>query len=217
MAAVRDPSIRKAAIILALITAIEGFFVFPPLLEKPARFLARLGLTPGPHVSPPLGWILAAVVTALFVGYAVRLPSVRANLFRPSWLKLLAVGLAVAAGILEEFYFRQILMDWAMKKGAGSALQVLFSAFTFGLAHAIWAFFRGSWRAGVGAMAATGILGFMLALVYLASHRTLGPCIASHFAINLLIEPGLVLAAVRGEMGRPALVNQAGRADNSPP
>ena len=53
------------------------------------------------------------------------------------------------------------------------------------------------------------ILGLMLALVYVASHRILAPCIVAHFITNLLIEPGLVLAAVRGEMARKAFGTQA--------
>jgi membrane protease YdiL (CAAX protease family) len=200
--ATRDTSIRKAAIILGAITAMEGFFVFPPLVMRPVHFLSYLGLAPGHHLSPPLGWILAVLVTALFVWHGVSLPSVREHLLRPSWLKVLAIGLAVAAGILEEIFFRQILMDWAQKLGWGAALQIILSAVVFGLAHAIWAFFRGSWRAGVGAMIATGVLGLMLAIVYLAGNRSLGPCVASHFVIDVFLEPGLVLAAVRGEMGK---------------
>jgi hypothetical protein len=49
-------------------------------------------------------------------------------------------------------------------------------------------------------MAATSVLGFMLAVVYVSSHRILAPCIVSHFLINVFIEPGLVLAGFRGEM-----------------
>ena len=38
-----------------------------------------------------------------------------------------------------------------------------------------------------------------LALFYLVAERNLAPCIISHMMINLFVEPGLVLAAVRGE------------------
>jgi hypothetical protein len=41
-----------------------------------------------------------------------------------------------------------------------------------------------------------------LAIVYLVAGRNVAPCVAAHFLINAFIEPGLVLAAVRGEMGR---------------
>lgn len=53
----------------------------------------------------------------------VRLPSVRANLFEPSWLKPVAVGMAVAAGILEEAMVRRMLMNALQHRGAGMALQ----------------------------------------------------------------------------------------------
>jgi membrane protease YdiL (CAAX protease family) len=58
-----------------------------------------------------------------------------------------------------------------------------------------------SFRAALGATMATGFLGAMLGIVFLLAGRSLAPCIVAHFAINLLIEPGLVLAATRGEMG----------------
>jgi len=68
------------------------------------------------------------------------------------------------------------------------------------LARGVWGLIRGSIRASTGAIAATSVLGFMLAVVYVVSHRIPALCIVSHFLINLFIEPGLVLAAV-GEMG----------------
>ena len=147
-----------------------------------------------------LGWISALLVVIGFVHFSKRLPSVRDNLFRPSWLKVLAVLVAVASGFCEEMIFRKWLMDLLQHKGYGSVLQVAASALAFGFAHAVWGLMRGSLRAALGAMIATGGLGLALALVYLASHRIVLPCIIAHFLINLLIEPGLVLAAVRGEM-----------------
>jgi membrane protease YdiL (CAAX protease family) len=139
-----------------------------------------------------------------FVYFSRRLPSVRANLFRPSWLKLLALLVAVASGFCEEMIFRKWLMDLLQHRGYGPGLQLAGSTLAFGFAHAVWGLMRGSLRAALGAMVATGGLGLALALVYLASHRVVLPCIVAHFVINLFIEPGLVLAAVRGEMSRPA-------------
>ena len=55
-------------------------------------------------------------------------------------------------------------------------------------------------RAAIGATVATGLLGAALAVMYLAGGRNLVPCIAAHFLINALAEPGVVLAAMRGEM-----------------
>jgi len=137
----------------------------------------------------------------MFVLLSMRLSSVRENLFRPSRLKLLAIGVAFVAGILEEVFFRQLLMDWTRARGMNAFLQVLVSAAAFGIAHGLWILFRGSWRAGVGAVFATGCLGGALALVYVASARNLAPCVSAHFFINVFAEPGLVLSAVRGEMG----------------
>jgi membrane protease YdiL (CAAX protease family) len=57
------------------------------------------------------GWTLALIVFGAFTAFACRLPSVRANLFRFSWLKILALIMAVAAGFCEEAVFRKIVMD----------------------------------------------------------------------------------------------------------
>jgi hypothetical protein len=192
----------KAAIIIGALFVFEGFFVTLSAYPSPRRFLVYLGFLPGPHTPAPLGWVAAAFVVVLFVWLSMRLPSVRKTMLSFDLLKVLALGLAVAAGILEELAFRSLLMDSLMKHGANLLLQVAISAIAFGLMHAIWAFFRGSWRAGVGACVATGALGLGLAIVYLASSRSIAPCVAAHFLINALVEPGLVLAAVRGEMGK---------------
>ncbi len=195
---------RKATAILGAIFLFEGVFVALQAYPDPVRFLRWLGFLPGRHSAVAAGWFLAGLVTIAFVVLsATRLPSVRANLFRISWLKLLALGTALVAGILEEIVFRSMLMDAARDRGANALLQVLLSAITFGLIHGVWALFRGSWRAGFGAVVATGILGAALAAVYLASGRSLAPCVAAHCLLNALAEPGLVLAAVRGEMSTP--------------
>jgi len=191
---------RKSALILGGIAAIECGWVALNLQLSGWRFIRYLGFAPG--LSGDLaGWIAALVVTAIFVGFALRLPSVRANLFRPSGLKLLAIAVAVGAGILEEVVFRRWTMNWLMAIGYGPIIQVLGAALFFGLAHGVWGLMGKSLRAAIGATVATGFLGGMLAVVYLMAGRSLAPCIVAHFAINLLIEPGLVLAATRGEMG----------------
>jgi membrane protease YdiL (CAAX protease family) len=166
---------------------------------NPRRFLHYAGFHQ-PSTSGLLGWIAALLVVIGFIHFSRHLQAVRANLFRASWLKLLALLVAVASGLCEEMIFRKWLMDLLQHKGYGPILQVAGSALAFGLVHGVWGLMRGSLRAALGAMIATGGLGFALALVYLISHRIVLPCIVAHFLINLLIEPGLVLAAVRGEM-----------------
>ena len=193
---------RKSGIILAILTAIEGGWVLMNLQVSGWRFVRYLGFADG-MTGNPAGWIGAFVATAIFVAFALRLPSVRENLFRPSLLKLLAIGLAISSGILEEVMFRRWTMNWLMAHGHGAFVQVLGAGLLFGAIHGIWGLMGKSFRAALGATVATGFLGMMLGIVFLLAGRSLAPCIAAHFAINLLIEPGLVLAATRGEMGSP--------------
>ena len=191
----------KAALILGGILAAEGVWVLLNLLYNPAGFLRFLGFTPG-RFGDPWGWILAALVTTAFVYHGARLPSVRVNLMRPSALKLLALPMALAAGVLEEAVFRKLLMDYLAAAGWGAVLQVLASGLAFGAVHGIWGLFGRSWRAALGATLVTGVLGAALALAYLAAGRSVAACVAAHFLIDALMEPGLVLAALRGEMNR---------------
>jgi hypothetical protein len=192
---------RKAGAILAGFAVSEGMWLVVNLRANPERFLRYTGLLGAPSVV--LAWALALCVAASFVAAACRLPSVRANLFAVSWLKALAVAMAIAAGFCEEAIFRKFLMDALSHNGIGVVLQVLASGLAFGVVHGIWGAFRGSLRAAAGATTATGLLGLALATTYIASHRVLAPCIMAHVMINLFAEPGLVLAAVRGEMGSP--------------
>lgn len=194
-----NASTRKAAWILAIIAVVEGAWIVMNLSAVGLRFFAYLGFAPG-GAGNLAGWIAAAIVTALYVGYGTRLPSVRAHLLRPSALKLLALLVAITAGILEEVMFRRWIMNYLQHHGFNWLLQILGSGLLFGLLHAVWGLFGRSLRAALGATLATGLLGMMLASVFVAAGRSLAPCVVAHFAINALIEPGLVLAATRGEM-----------------
>jgi hypothetical protein len=192
---------RKSGIILAAIITLEGTWVAMNWLHSGERFIRYLGFASG-LAGTILGWMAALLVTFLFVRVSVRFPSVRQNLFRFSSLKALALGVAVTAGILEEVMFRKWIMDHLLARGFGSGFQVAMAAISFGLLHGVWGLFGKSLRAAAGATAATAALGALLAIVYLLAGRSLAPCIAAHFVINALIEPGLVLAACRGEMNR---------------
>lgn len=155
----------RSGYILGGIALVEGGWVALNAWSHPDRFIACVGFAPT-RTGTTAGWLVAAAVVIAFVLLASRLPSVRATMFRASWLKALALAVAVAA------------------------------------AHGVWGLFGRSVRAAAGATAATGVLGAGLAIVYIASGRSLAPCIAAHSLINVLVEPGLVLAAARGEMNR---------------
>src|SRR5476649_2683407 len=77
--------------------------------HSPSGFLKYAGFAAG-ETGTIAGWALATVVVGLFVWFSARLPSVRANLLRPSFLKVLGLAVAVAAGFLEEIIFRKWLM-----------------------------------------------------------------------------------------------------------
>jgi membrane protease YdiL (CAAX protease family) len=192
---------RRAVWIMAAFSATEGLWVAVNLYASGWRFVRYLGFAPDRAGTAP-GWIAAAVVTAIYVGYARRLPSVRETMFQLTPFKLLAFSLAVFAGILEEVIFRKWVMDDVAASGFGIIAQIAASGLVFGAIHAVWGLMGRSLPAAIGAMVATGTLGVMLGIVYVLGGRSLAPCIASHFLINVLIEPGLMLAATRGEMRR---------------
>lgn len=190
----------KAAAILIAIAASEATWVAFTLRASGNRFWRYMGFV-DPGRAGVAAWVLAVIVAMLFVSRtSASLPSVREHLFRPSGLKVLALLVAITAALCEEAIFRKLLMDALQRHGSSVITQVLASAVAFGLAHGVWGAIRGSARAAAGAIFTTGLVGGALAAVYIAGHRVLAPCVLSHFLINVLAEPGLVLAAVRGEM-----------------
>ncbi len=199
IAEARQSNEKKAAWILAIIAIVEGAWLFLNIHSNPRGFFRFSGMLP--IRGGLFGWMLAILVAMLFLYASARFPSVRANFLRLSYLKMLGIAVAVCSGFCEEIIFRKIWMDYLQRRGLAVVLQVLLSAVAFGLAHAVWAFFRGRLSAGFGAAIATGLLGLALAIVYVVSGRVVAPCIVSHLLINLFAEPGLVLAAVSGEMG----------------
>jgi hypothetical protein len=192
---------KKACVILSGIAGVEGCWVLANLWVSPGRFWQWTGFA-APRQAGLAGWGLALAVAAFYLALCARLPSVRRNLARPSLLKLLALLVAVAAGLCEEGVFRKLFMDALAQRGSDLALQLIASAVAFGAVHAVWGLLRGSLRTALGAMIATGSFGFLLAVLYAVSQRNLAPSISAHFIVNFFAEPGLVLAALSGEMGR---------------
>jgi uncharacterized protein len=191
---------RKAAFILAIIALAEGGWLLLNANHRLGRFLHYTGFEDAN--AGTWGWVSAAVITLLFLAYSARLPSVRSNFIRFSWLKILAIAVAITAAFCEETIFRKVLMDALQDRGFGLVVQLAASAVAFGVAHAVWGLFRGSFMAALRIVLVTGALGFGLALVYLISHRIVATCIVAHFAMNFFAEPGLVLSALKEEMSQ---------------
>ena len=152
-------------------------------------------------------WVAAGVVTILYIAYAMRaLSFMRTYAFVPRrWreaigLRLFAIPMAFVTGFFEEAFFRRFVMDWLQHYGAHAPEQIGVSAVSFGLVHGVWALF-GGFRAGIGATISTAVLGAMLAGTYILGERSLLPCATSHIAINLVLEPWLILAATSGRWG----------------
>jgi membrane protease YdiL (CAAX protease family) len=148
----------------------------------------------------PLAWTLALLVSAFYASFAIRnVPPVARTWAKPTWLKLVVFPAAVAAATVEEAFFRRSVMDAVWHMEGGGMLQVAASSVAFGIPHSVFGLMKGNLAAAVRASVATGLLGALLAVVYLVGRRSLAPCIVAHFLITFVLEPGLLLAAVTGE------------------
>ena len=192
------PHLKQAERIIIGLIAIQGALLALMFSGAPEKLPSYLGFAPGLH-GTAAAWILATVITIAYVWSAASISAVRDWLFRLDRLKLLAVIVAVMAGVLEEVIFRKLLMDALMERGFGPVMQVVASALAFGLGHAVWAL--KSLAAGVNAVVSTMLLGTALAIVYVVGDRSLAPCVVAHILITALIEPGLILAAVADRIG----------------
>jgi membrane protease YdiL (CAAX protease family) len=189
---------RQTLYILLVVLVSEGAFVVYWLFLKPVDFVRFLGFATG-QAGTALAWILAAGVAAGYVWSASNIAEVRYHLIRFSTLKYVAITAAVMAAILEEVIFRKLVMDYMQSEGYGALMQILASGVAFGIVHLLWSFKNIS--AGINAVLSTTVLGCALGMVYIAGGRSLAPCVIAHFLITALIEPGLVLAAVKDKLG----------------
>jgi len=176
------------------------------LMFRPrGTWLEFLGRYLGTPTAAPPGWALAAAVVLLYVAYSASTsPVVRCYALHPaSWapfigIRLAAIPMALVTGFFEESFFRKFLMDAAAAQGYGVTAQIIGSAVIFGSMHAVWGAFGGKLRAAAVIMAVTSLLGALLALVYVAAGRVIAPAIAAHVAINLVLEPWLILTSATG-------------------
>ena len=195
---------RNAVIFLVAGGGIMWVPVTQLLLGHPPRFLRDLGFLSGPR-GTLIAWSLGLVIAVLYSAYAIRnIPLVREHWRAISFVKLLGVLVAVAAAVVEEAFFRRLLMNALMRAGWSTVTQVFASGFVFGVAHASWALVTGRVAIGVGAMIATGTLGTALGLVYVLGDRSLAPVIVAHFVVTATIQPGIMFAAFSGQMRQDA-------------
>ena len=186
---------------------IAGIILWIPVMQffmgDPPDFLQDLGFVSGP-AGTPLAWILAMVVAVGYSGFTVfNNPLVRTYCCSITWFKLLAVVIAIAAAIVEEAFFRRLVMDGVLKAGGGAVVQVLASGLIFGIAHGLLGIVTGKFYVGLGAMMATGSLGLLLGIIFIIGDRSLLPVIVAHFLITATIQPGIMIAAFLGEMPPP--------------
>jgi uncharacterized protein len=203
MPQLNKPAATRAAVVLCVVAAIEGGFI----LAYPNAWLSAAFRHAG-NVSF-VAWITAAVVTAGYILYSIRgLPAVAAMLGILSPYKLFAVVIAIPSSIVEEVFFRGSLMNLLAAHHQHVVVQILASGIAFGVAHSFWGI-RGGMSAVYGAVRSTTLLGLALAAVFAIAGRIVFPCVAAHFAINLVLEPWLLYAYVlraqsrRSSLGTP--------------
>lgn len=189
-AARRRTTILATGVVASFATAL-AFWIFP----NPPRFFAAMGV--GDPV-PGVGWASAAVVAIAYISYTMwAVPAVRIIAVELSWFRLLAIPLALLSGVVEEMFYRRVVMDGLASTGTSLLGQIVISAVIFAAVHSVWALFSKSWRIVLPVVGSTAALGVLLALVYVASDRVVFPAVLAHIAINLMIEPGLLYSAAK--------------------
>jgi hypothetical protein len=187
-----------------LILGASSLIMFSPLVMVLVGFKIPLFQNLGfarSSIASPTAWILAAVTAIAYVVYTMRtIPFIAGMQREISLFKLLGIFAAVVGGIVEEVFFRRWGMDMLLSRGFASVPQVVISGIVFGLAHSGWALFaKHNLKFSLPAVLSTSMLGVLLAVIYLVGGRNLGPCISAHVAINIVIEPWLMLSAVSGK------------------
>ena len=172
-------------ILVSLISDAEGFFIY-------------IGFFNG-NIGTSFSWFLAALVVVCYSASASKISDVKHYMFKFDLLKFVAIIAAVCAGILEEVIFRKWVMDFLSSNDCSLVIQVLLSGLSFGAVHLLWG--AKNVAAGINAIISTSILGSALAIIYIVGDRSLAPCIAAHFFITALIEPGLIIATKNNKLG----------------
>ncbi len=195
---------RNPRITTAILLGIAAAVLSIPIIDYLGgdSFLHPLGFESG-LTGTPASWVLALLIAATCIAFTIKnFPLVAQTWREISFLKALSLWAAVGAAVVEEAFFRRIVMDSVMQAGGNVLFQVIASALIFGIAHALWGLIKGSIHVALTAAVATTVIGAALAVVYVVGDRSLAPCIAAHFLIDAVIQPGLVLSAVSGNWDR---------------
>lgn len=194
--AARRRTVRMSAQVVAAFTV--ALLLWVPF--DPDGFARGLGL--GASI-PARGWLVAGAVVVAYASYTLwAVPETRPVARELSWFRSLAVPLALGSGLVEEMFFRHYVMSILQTAGFPAVAQVLASAALFALVHSVWVLFGANWRTVLPILLSTFGLGVLMALVYLASGRVALPAVVAHAAINLVIEPGLLLSASRAAVAQ---------------
>ncbi len=144
-----------------------------------------------------LGWrrptsrsaiVLGIVVALVYSAFTLLNPTIFSYAGQLGPLKALAVGSAITSGLIEEISFRGFIMTKLQSAGASTPIQILYSAFAYGLVH-VYAF-------SLVGFIFTFVLGSVFAWLYNKGKRSLTPTIISHTIVDLIIEPALTFFAL---------------------
>lgn len=195
----KKDEIITGVILVTISLALTGSIIFW-YVRNPHQFIEhRLGIIPEAFNNHVV-WIFTLIITIGYILYTIKvIPFVQEHLFTFSWLKVIGLWAAVVSGIVEEVFFRQVLMDWLMSLHYAIPIQVIASAVVFGLVHGAWVLLRGDLAIAIPVIVSTTVLGGLLAILYIVADRIILAPIVAHILINLFIEPWLVLAAVTGK------------------
>ncbi len=182
-------------LLLAVTVGMGQLLVRKFIAQDAPQFVQALGFRQGPR-GTARAWIFAFLLTIAYAVFTViGVPGVGTHALEFSLIKCCALLAAVAAGVVEECFFRRYLMDRLARAAYSRVWQIAISGISFGGAHAVWGLLANDPQTALGAMIATTILGWGLAAVYIIGKESLAPCIVAHTLIDAIIEPGLLLAA----------------------
>ncbi len=148
------------------------------------------------------GWIFAVITASMQItiltAFYIRDVSL---IWEPSLFNLyMSLATAIGGGVGEELLYRGYILTRLKAGGLSPTVQVLVSGALFGLAHVSWS----AAQSGAGLVqvlspvVGTFLLGALFARAFQLSGYRLLPVVIAHGAINLVIEPALILSYFTG-------------------